>query len=67
MEKFERVPRKGRIRASTEKLSGRLPRYGKISVSTAKWKNTDEHREKVESVLVPKNCPDDYLKIVESV
>ena len=62
-----RVQVKGRICASTEKLYGRLPKYGSISVSTATWKNLGEYREKVESVRLPKNCSDEYLKTVESV
>ena len=32
-----RVPRKGRTRASTEKLYGRVSEKGRISVSTEKW------------------------------
>ena len=62
-----RVSAKGRIRASNEKLSGRLPKYGRINVSTAKWKNPGEYREKVESVRVPKNCLDDYPGMFELV
>ena len=34
---FGRVPRKGRIRARTEKLSERVPKNGRISVTTEKW------------------------------
>ena len=60
-----RVPGKGRIRASTEKLSGRVPDKGRISLSTQKWLNPGEYREKVDSVRVPKNCPDEYLTRVE--
>ena len=48
-----RVPTKGGIRASTEKLSGPLRKNGKISVSTGKLLNPDEYREKVEFVRVP--------------
>ena len=62
-----REPGKGRIRASTEKLSGRVPKNARISVSTGKLKNPGQFREKVESVRVPKNCPDEYLKTLESV
>ena len=62
-----RVQGKGRIRASTGKLSGRVPKNARMSVSTGKWKNPGEYREKVESVRVPKNCPDEYLKTLESV
>ena len=59
-----RVPEKGRIRARTEKLFGRVPKNGRISVSTGKWYNPGEYRKKVESVQgpkklfgrVPKNC-----------
>ena len=60
-----RVPGKGRIRANTEKLSGRVPKNVIISVNTGKWSNTGEYCEKVESVRIPKNCPDEYLKTLE--
>ena len=62
-----RVPGKGRIRASTQKLSGRVSKNGRISVSTGKWLNPGEYREKVESVQVPKYCSDEYRKRVELV
>ena len=39
----------------------------RISMSTIKFLNPGEYREKVESVRVPKNCPDRYRKMVESV
>ena len=52
-----RVSGKGRIRASTEKLSARVPKNGRISVSTAKWKNRGEYWEKVEVVRVLKKQP----------
>ena len=39
---FGRVPAKGSIRASTEKLSGRVTEEGTISVSTEKWLNPGE-------------------------
>ena len=32
-----RVPRKDKIRATIEKLSGRVSEKGRISVSTEKW------------------------------
>ena len=51
----------------TEKLSGLVRKNGRISVSTRKLLNPDRYREKVESVRVPKNCPDQYGKMVESV
>ena len=57
-----RVPGKGRIRASIEKLSRRLPKKGRINVSTEKWKNPGDYRDKGESVRVSKNCPDEYKK-----
>ena len=56
------VPRKGRIRASIEKLSRRVREKGWISVSTEKWKNPGEYREIVESVQVSKNCTDEFRK-----
>ena len=37
MVECERVPGKGRICASNEKLFERVPKNGKISVSTEKW------------------------------
>ena len=66
MDGFGRVPRNGRIRASTEKLFERVPKNGKIRVSTEKWTDSDEYREMVESVRVLKNCPNQYRKKVES-
>ena len=60
-----RVQGKGRIRASTQKLSGRESKNGRISVSTGKWLNPGENREKVESVRVLKNYKDEYRKRVE--
>ena len=62
-----RLPGKGRIRSSTDKLSGQVPLNGRINVSTAKWLNPGEYREKEKSVRVLKNCPDEYRKMVESV
>ena len=62
-----RLPGKGRIRSSTDKLSGRVPQNGRISVSTKKWWNPGEYRENEESVRVLKNCPDEYRKMVEAV
>ena len=53
------VPRKGRIRASTEKLYGQVTKNGGIGVSTGKWFNPGEYREKLETVWVPKNCTDE--------
>ena len=54
-----RVPGKGRIRATIEKLSWIVPEKGRISVSTEKWWNPDEYREKVESVCGPLPDPPD--------
>ena len=62
-----RVPGKGRIRTSIEKLSGGVPEKGRICVSTEKWWNRGEYREKVESVQVSKNCLREYQKNVESM
>ena len=62
-----RLPAKDGIRASAEKLSGPVRKNGRISVSTRKLLNPGKYREKVESVRVPKNCPDQYGKMVESV
>ena len=62
-----RVPGKGRIRPSTEKMSIRVSEEGTISVSTANWYNPVEYREMQESVRVPKKCPDEYRKRLKSV
>ena len=52
------VSAKGGIRASTEKLSGPVRKNGRISASTEKLLNPGQYRQNVESVRVPKNCPD---------
>ena len=65
MVEFGRLPGKGRIRATTEKLSGRVSKTDRISVSTRNWLNPGEYEERVESVRVPKECPDEYHKRVE--
>ena len=67
MVEFGRVPRKGRIRASIKKLFGQVQKKCSISVSTGKWSNPGEYREKVESVRVPKNYPEEFRKMLESV
>ena len=61
------VPGKGIIRSSTEKLFERIPKNGRISVSNEKGYNPGEYRDKVESVPLLKNCPDEFRKSVESV
>ena len=43
-----RLPQKGKISVSTEKLSGRVPKNGRISVSTGKQWNLGEYQEEVE-------------------
>ena len=65
MVEFGRVPPKARIRPSIGKLFGRVPEQSPISVRIEKWLNPGEYREKLESVRVPKNSPDDYLTRVE--
>ena len=45
-----------------EKLSGPVPKNGRFSVSARKLLNPGEYQQKVESVRVPKNCPDQYEK-----
>ena len=65
MQESGRVPGKGRIRASIEKLSGRVPERGRISVTTEKGKNPGEYWEKVESVRVSITCRGEYRKRVE--
>ena len=67
MVESRRVLGKGRIRASTKKLSGRVSEKGRISVSTGKWSNPGKYREKEEFERASKNCPDEYQKGVESV
>ena len=66
MVESRRVPGKGRILVSIEKLSKRVPKNGQICVSTEKWSNMGEYHEKVESVRDSKICPDEYRKMVES-
>ena len=51
-----RVPGKGRIRASIEKLSRRVPEKGRISVSTEKWENPGEYLQKVDSEIGRASC-----------
>ena len=46
---------------------GQVPGKGRINVSTEKLCNPGEYREKVESVRVLKNCPDEYQKMVQSM
>ena len=53
MEESGRVPGKGRIRATIEKLSVIVPKKDRISVSTVKWLNLGEYPKKVESLRVP--------------
>ena len=65
MVESERVPRKGRILASIQKLSRRVPEKGQICVSTEKLWNPGEYREKVEALRVSKNFLDEYRKMVE--
>ena len=62
-----RVPGKGRIRASIEKLSRQVLEKGRIYVSNENWSNLGEYLEKVESVRVSKNIPVEYQKRVEAV
>ena len=54
------------MHTTAEKLSVRVPKNGRIRVSTGKCENPGEYREKVESVRVPRNFPDEYRKMVES-
>ena len=61
------VPGKGRIRAIIEKLSRRVPEKARICVNTEKLQNTGQYREKEESLRLSNNCPDEYLKKVESM
>ena len=51
--------------ASTLKLSGPVRKNGRISVRTEKLLNPAEYPEMVESVRLPKNCPDQYEKMAE--
>ena len=60
-----RIPGKDRFRASPEKLSKRVLDKGIMSMSIQKSLNPGEYPEKVESVRVPKNCPDECLTRVE--
>ena len=74
MKESGRVPGKGRICASIEKVSGRVLEKGRVSVSTEKGSSKSEYRKmvasgivrgKVETVRVSKNCLDEYWKRVE--
>ena len=58
------VSGKSGIRASIGKLSWRVPKNGRIGVSTGKLLNPGQYREKVKSVRVPENCPDEYRKMI---
>ena len=51
---------KGRIRASIEKLSERESEKCRISVSSEKLQNPGEYQEKVESMPLLKNSPDEF-------
>ena len=62
-----RVPGKGRIRASIEKLFEGDPEKSRICVSIEKMLILGKYWEKVESVRVSKNYPVEYRKRVESV
>ena len=62
-----RVPGEGRLRATFEKLPGRVSEKDRISVSTRNLENPGEHQEKVESVPLLKNCTDEFRKRVESM
>ena len=62
-----RVPAKDGIRASTKKHYGPERKNGRMCVSTGTLLNPGEYRQKVESVRVPKNCLDQFRKMVESV
>ena len=63
----ERVLGKGRICGSIQKLPGRVPENGRINVNTGKWLNPGEYREKVESMPLLKNSPEEFRKRVESL
>ena len=67
MVESERVPGKGRIRTSIEKLSRRVREKGRISVSTENERIRASTGKKVESVQVLKKCPDEYRKRVDLV
>ena len=47
------------------KRSGPIRKNGWISVRTEKLFNPGDYRQKLESVRVPKNCPDQFEKMVE--
>ena len=67
MVESERVQGKGKIPASIEKLSRRILEKGRICVTIEKWNNPGEYGEKLESLGVSKNFPDEYRYMVESV
>ena len=61
-----RVPGKGRIGTSIEKLSPRLPEKGRICVSTEKWENPYEYRKTVPAINGKVSNLCEYRKMVES-
>ena len=61
-----RVPGKGRIRASIEKLFGRVSKNGIMRVNTENGWNPGEYQEEVEFVRVPKIYLDEYRQMVQS-
>ena len=67
MAESERVPGKGKIPASIDKLSRRILEKDRMCVTIKKWMNADDYGEKLESLGVSKNLPDEYRKRVESV
>ena len=62
-----RVPKKGRIRATIEKHSGRVSDKSRISVSTKKMVESGRVPGKGRIRATIENCPDEFRKMVESV
>ena len=67
MKEFGRGPGKAGIRASIEKIVSTNTGKGSNQCEYRKIEESGEYREKVESVRVSKNYPDEYRKRVESV
>ena len=63
---YVRVPGKGRIRASIEKLFRRVPKKGRSSVSTGKRKNPCEYRKNFWACIGKRSNQCEYKKMVES-
>ena len=67
MVESRRVLANGRIRASTEKLSGRLPKYGRIRASTGKLPGRIPKNGRMSVSTAKWTNPCEYWEKVESM